>query len=70
MLCFVSVLRGRVWYVCSYVRKRLFSSVSAITERRDMGLYEVPMSLLGFGDVDYVSQLSYVWYYVGVKSSF
>ena len=27
------------------------SSVSAITERRDMGLYEVPlsMSLLGFG---------------------
>ena len=30
---------------------RLFSSVFAITERRDMGLYEVPlsMSLLGFG---------------------
>ena len=29
----------------------LFSSVFAITERRDMGLYEVPwsMSLLGFG---------------------
>ena len=26
------------------------------------------MSLLGFGN--YVSQLSYVWYYVGVKSSF
>ena len=28
-----------------------FSPVSAITERRDMGLYEVPlsMSLLGFG---------------------
>ena len=28
-----------------------FSSVFAITERRDMGLYEVPlsMSLLGFG---------------------
>ena len=31
--------------------RRLFSSVFAITERRDMGLYEVPlsMSLLGFG---------------------
>ena len=29
----------------------LFSSVFAITERRDMGLYEVPMSmsLFGFG---------------------
>ena len=29
----------------------LFFSVFAITERRDMGLYEVPlsMSLLGFG---------------------
>ena len=29
----------------------LFSSVIAITERRDMGLYEVPLSmcLLGFG---------------------
>ena len=36
-----AVLKGR----------RLFSSVFAITERRDIGLYEVPlsMSLLGFG---------------------
>ena len=35
-----------------------------------MGLYEVPlsMSLLGFG-MD-VSQILYVWYYVGVKSRF
>ena len=35
-----------------------------------MGLYEVPlcMSLLCFRDGDYVSQLSYVWYYVVVKS--
>ena len=34
-----------------------------------MGLYEVPlsMSLLGFG-MGTVSQLPYVWYYVGVKS--
>ena len=31
--------------------RRLFYSVFAITERRDMGLYEVPLfvSLLGFG---------------------
>ena len=31
--------------------RRLFSSVFAITERRDMGLYEVPLfvSLLGLG---------------------
>ena len=31
--------------------RRLFSSVFAITERRNRGLYEVPlsMSLLGFG---------------------
>ena len=32
-------------------KRRLFSSVFANTERRDMGLYEVPLSvsLLGFG---------------------
>ena len=37
--------------VCSAVTVECFSSVFAITERRDMGLYEVPlsMSLLGFG---------------------
>ena len=37
--------------VCSAVTVELFSSVFAITERRDMGLYEVPLSvsLLGFG---------------------
>ena len=51
VLCFVPVLRGCVWCVCCYVGRRLFSSVFAITERRDMGLYEVPLSvsLLGFG---------------------
>ena len=43
------MLCGPVWYVCCY--DRFFSSVFAITKRRDMGLYEVPlsMSLLGFG---------------------
>ena len=32
-----------------------------------MGLYEVPLSMSLLG---YVNQLPYVWYYVGVKSSF
>ena len=51
MLCFVPVLHGRVWYVCCYVRKKALLQCLAITERRDMGLYEVPLSvsLLGFG---------------------
>ena len=43
--------------------------MSAITERRDIVLYEVPLSM-SFWDGGYVSQLPYVWYYVGVKSSF
>ena len=43
------------------------SPASAITERRDMGLIYV---FVGFWDGDHVSQLPYVWYYVGVKSSF
>ena len=43
-----------------------------MTEMRDMSLYEVllAMSLLGFGNGVYVSQLLYVLYYVGVKSGF
>ena len=37
--------------VCSAVTAECFSPVSVITERRDMGLYELPLSmfLLGFG---------------------
>ena len=35
-----------------------------------MGLYEVPLSMSLFWVVDYVIQFPYVWYYVGVKSSF
>ena len=42
----------------------LFSSVFAITERRDMGLYDVPLYRA------YVCQLPCVRYYVFVKSSF
>ena len=49
MLCFVPVLHRCV--VCLLLCKEEGSSpVSAITERRDVGLYEVPLSvsLLGF----------------------
>ena len=37
--------------LCKEEGRRIFYSVFAITERRDMGLYKVsmPMSLLGFG---------------------
>ena len=66
-----------VCLVCLRLCKEEGSSpVSAITERRDMGLYEVPLSMslllffVVFWDGDYVSQLPYVWYYVGVESSF
>ena len=50
----------------------LFSSFFAITERSDVGLYEVPCVCIfvGFWDRDYVSQLPCVRYYVFVKSSF
>ena len=34
-----------------------------------MGLYEVPLSLLGFGMGTMLANF-HVWYYVGVKSSF
>ena len=46
--------------------------VSSITERRDMGLYEVPLSmcLLGFGMGSMLANFHLMWYYVGVKSSF
>ena len=40
-----------VCLVCLLCKEEGSSPVSAITERRDMGLYEVPLSvsLLGFG---------------------
>ena len=51
MLCFVPVLSGVFGMLAVTQGRRIFSSVFAITERRDMGLYVVPlsMSLLGFG---------------------
>ena len=45
-------------------------SFFAINERRDMGLYEVPLSVSLFWDRDCVSQLPCVRYYVFVKSRF
>ena len=61
---FVPVLHGCVWYVYCYV--------FAITERRDMGLYEVPFSmfLLGFGMGTMLANFHMiVWYYVVVMDS-
>ena len=51
MLCFVPVLHVWVWYVCCYVGKKALLQCLTITERRDMGVYELPLfvSLLGFG---------------------
>ena len=51
MLCFVPVLHGRVWHVCCYVRKKALLQCLCNYCGRDMGLYEVPLSvsLLGFG---------------------
>ena len=49
------------------------SPVSAIRERRGMGMYAAPLSMIvffGFWDKDCVSQLPNVLYYVVVKSKF
>ena len=40
---FVSVLRGYVWYICCYVRKK---ALLPGIERRDMGLYEMSLSII------------------------
>ena len=48
----------------------VFSIVFAITEKRDIGLYEVPLYVfVEFWDRDYVSQFPCVRYHVFVKSS-
>ena len=56
VLCLVAVMRG---CVCCYVRNKAILQIFAITERRDMGLYEVPlfMSLLGYGLWNIVANL-------------
>ena len=63
----------RVAWVCLLLCKEEGSSpVSAITERRDKGLYEVPLFMFCWvwdRDRDYVSQVSDVWNYVVGMSS-
>ena len=72
MLCFVPVLRGRVWYVCCYVKKKALLQCLQLLRGGIWACMSCPCLclclVLGW---DYVSQLPYyVWYYVGVKSSF
>ena len=57
--CFVPVLRGCVWYVCCYVRKKALLQCLQLLRG---GIWACMRY--------YISQLPYVWYYVGVKSSF
>ena len=51
MFGFEPVLCCDIWYVLCYVRKNHLLKCFAITDRRDIGLYDVPMlmSLLGLG---------------------
>ena len=64
MVCVIPVLHGCAWYICCYVRKKTLLQCLAINERRDMGLYAVPLSVfVGICDGGYVRQLPYVWYY-------
>ena len=71
-VCFVPVLRGCVLYVCSYERKNTL--LQCLCNYWEDGYGHVWGALanvfVGFRDGDYVSQLPYVWYYVGVKSRF
>ena len=55
-----------VCLVCLMLCKEEGFRVFAITERRDMGLYEMPLSMPLLGSGDHISQLPYVWYYVVV----
>ena len=70
--CFVPVLHGCVWDVCCYVRKKGSSPVSLQLLRGAIwACMRCPcLCLCSFWDMDYVSQLPCVRYYVFVKSSF
>ena len=76
MLLYSAVFYTRVAWVCLVClllcKGECSSPVSTITERRDIGPVwgALVYVFVGFWDGDYVSQLPYVWYYVGVKSSF
>ena len=66
VLCFVPELHG-----CVLVCLRLCKE-AAITERRDMGMYEVPLSmcLLGFGMGTMLANFHMCGIMLSVKSSF
>ena len=66
----VPVLHGCVWYVLLLCKEECSSPVSAITKRRDMGLYEVPLSGVFVGIGTMLVNFPCVRYYVYVKSSF
>ena len=71
MLCVVPVLRGFVWYVCCYVRKKALPKYLQLLRGVIWTCYRCPcLCCFDFKDRDYVIQLAYVWYYVDVKSSF
>ena len=69
MLCFVPVLRG---CVCCYVRQKGLLQCLRNYHVKRYGPVRgaIVYVFVGFWDEDYVSQLPYVLYYVGVKSSF
>ena len=66
-LCFVPVLHGCVWYACCYVRNKALLQILCNYGEEGYALVYV---VVGFWDGDYVNQITYVWYYVVVKSSF
>ena len=59
VLCFVPVLHGCVWYVCSYVRKKALIQCLQLLRGGIWVCMRDPC--LEFWDGDYVSQLPYVW---------
>ena len=68
-VCSAVTVECCVLYVCCYVRKKAFLQCLQLLRGWDMGLYKVPLSVsfLGFGIMDYVSQLPCVRYYVVVQ---
>ena len=72
-VCSAVTVECSVAWVCLLSLLLYKEDVFPITERRDMGLYEVPLSvsLLGFGMGTMLANFhNDEWYYVVVKSSF
>ena len=72
MLCFVHVLHGCVLYVCCYVGKNVLLQCLQFLRGGIWASTRCPCLCLCwvFWDMDYVSQLPCVRYYLFVKSSF